>query len=599
MDIEVSLSALTPSQYRPFMKLWRPNQKLVKIFQKISGKTGRKAMRLYFDLDNERLLKAFAPECPPKIKSYLEEKGFVLEDYASGIAKDKHNRVMRIGKILSRDPELAQLYESDPERKAIVTLTKGKKIVCLSMHPYDVAGMSTGRGWTSCMDLDKGENRRYVRDDIKQNTLIAYLIDSTDRNITRPLSRVLIKAFHPEDQRKVTFYHVDKVYPTPNDALTDAVQEFVNDKINDQLLTKDQMQGVFTIDPHLYDDGTTQIRPELTQKDADPEVVKNILQTSPSSFLRVLPQSTWDALARRFKQDLYNMAFDQSAGQSGGLSTDPLNKFLTALDNVLDKSAFDRIVLAVCAYILRRSHTPFRPGIVVQNAVEFDSPVVMKLIMKETPDRVVEIARQAALIFPASSVRTGRGAENRIKCSQTVIDWYKNGDIPNNDSGRAFVAAYCGAILDTLRMPKLAVEIKKVADVIGAASVVEHYEYFDRAEMEVRAAVYASDFSQYEESRLGTILLRAANSEKAAFDAYRYEFSKKKGSYMNVTDMTGNPAFWSIFIAELGKNGIEGMQMPYDKIAIYPVKQFTSDELFKEAMNSAVMSATKLFVESL
>ena len=69
--------------------------------------------------------------------------------------------------------------------------------IIISRHPYDIAGMSTGRGWRSCMHLEDGQFNEYVPQTIAAGGLIAYLCNEDDKNIKNPKGRVLIKPFAP------------------------------------------------------------------------------------------------------------------------------------------------------------------------------------------------------------------------------------------------------------------------------------------------------------------------------------------------------------------------------------------------------------------
>lgn len=85
-------------------------------------------------------------------------------------------------------------FEDDPIR-ALKAQASDRYTVVISRHPYDLAGMSTGRGWTSCVNLVDGKDRRYVLAHIKNGSLIAYIIRSDDTNIEHPVSRVIIDRF--------------------------------------------------------------------------------------------------------------------------------------------------------------------------------------------------------------------------------------------------------------------------------------------------------------------------------------------------------------------------------------------------------------------
>lgn len=184
MHIFTLLEALKPSQYIwSLVKGWDKN-KLIKEFQNQSHKKDRNAYRIFIPVvsnDNTSL------EPNPQIKQFLDQQGFEIIDYTKGQVKKKYDgRTLRLGKVLP--DELKQTFANDPSRQA----TKKETMAVISRHPYDLAGMSTGRGWTSCQNLDDDSECAYVPKDIKQGTLIAYEVAVKDYNINNPLGRILI-----------------------------------------------------------------------------------------------------------------------------------------------------------------------------------------------------------------------------------------------------------------------------------------------------------------------------------------------------------------------------------------------------------------------
>jgi hypothetical protein len=230
--------ALKPSQYRNLVKSWDKNR-YAQIFSKYPH--DRNAYRIYLPLP---------PTTPtskiePLIQQKLATKNYKISDYVSGMATDGR-RQMRIGKLLSDDPQLTKQFANDPARSA----TKQDLMVVISRHPYDIAGMSTGRGWTSCMNLHDGENAHYVPAEIEGGTLIAYLVNVNDKNIEKPLARTLIKPFinviNPTD---IAFGIENKVYGTGTASFVDVVSRWVNDVNNARALN-----GIFQFNPKSYRD---------------------------------------------------------------------------------------------------------------------------------------------------------------------------------------------------------------------------------------------------------------------------------------------------------------------------------------------------------
>jgi hypothetical protein len=134
---------------------------------------------------------------------FLSSIGYTISDYIQGIAFQNENekRQVRIGKLLSqhKKPELLQKFNMDPIRQLAKQGSKTEYSVVVSQHPYDVAGMSAGTGreaWhSSCLNAVGGGNNRYLPGEIKNGTLVAYLIKSDDTNIQKPLGRVNVKPY--------------------------------------------------------------------------------------------------------------------------------------------------------------------------------------------------------------------------------------------------------------------------------------------------------------------------------------------------------------------------------------------------------------------
>ena len=266
MELMVSLSALPPSQYRKYRKGWKPNPTLLALFEKISGKKGHKAMRIYIDAKTDAVIKNITQNVKPPIQivDALMEKNIVLVDYVAGTGKDSHGRVVKIGKYLAKDAALKKMFDSDPQRKSLVNATRNHQLICISMHPYDIAGMSTDRGWVSCMNLKTGSNKKYVKQDVANGTLIAYLIDPQDKNINKPIARCLAKPFFEKTKAKAAerfvgsetvnaLYLVEYAYPDNKMPFVHTLQDWLNEQINPFVATTER-KGVYELSSKLYVD---------------------------------------------------------------------------------------------------------------------------------------------------------------------------------------------------------------------------------------------------------------------------------------------------------------------------------------------------------
>lgn len=166
-------------------------------------------------------------QIPNDIHSHLESHGFTIpsfHEYRAGYAVDKHGRMTSIGKALGRTkaaPELKQKFDNDPNRQ-----TRSESLsVAITHNPHHVAGMSTDRGWTSCMHMYDGCNTNQIEKDIQHGTHTAYLIHKDDKNIENPIARLNLKPHVNESGH--TILRPDKnIYGSGNDQFHNTVKEW-------------------------------------------------------------------------------------------------------------------------------------------------------------------------------------------------------------------------------------------------------------------------------------------------------------------------------------------------------------------------------------
>ena len=295
MELIVSLSALPPSLYRQYRKGWKPNPVLLHLFEKLSGKKGTKAMRIYIDAKTDAVIKNItqAVKPPKEVVDALAQKKIEIVDYVAGTGKDEHGRVVRIGRAL-KDPSVKKAFDSDPGRKSLVNATRSHQLICISMHPYDIAGMSTDRGWSSCMNLKTGSNRRFIKQDVANGTLIAYLIDAQDKNINKPVARALAKPYFQHDEHGEVakkhqvvganvnaMYLVDYAYPDSTMPFVHVLQNWFDQHINPHLAVTER-NGMYTMHERLYRDKRDpdfdyDLEKDLTAGNLD-NVIKSIIE---------------------------------------------------------------------------------------------------------------------------------------------------------------------------------------------------------------------------------------------------------------------------------------------------------------------------------
>ena len=190
------------------------------------------------------------------------------------------NRSMRIGKLFEGIKNVVISNTNDSVKAVFNELynmymtresAKEGLVLVLSKHPYDIAGMSTGRGWRSCMNLVNGQYNPYVVYSIKGNVLIAYLCkeeDTTDIidskgvhhkndkiNIQHPLGRVLIKPYFKKNDdgsvdRSSSILRCSIAYGTFYPEAIKNLQYWLDYNWN-QYMDKDNSNYVFD-DEHFY-----------------------------------------------------------------------------------------------------------------------------------------------------------------------------------------------------------------------------------------------------------------------------------------------------------------------------------------------------------
>jgi hypothetical protein len=102
-------------------------------------------------------------------------------------------------------------------------------MIVFSSIPEDIAAMSTNRYWTSCMNLQGGMNRESVFCEIKDGGFIAYLCLKDDKNIEKPLARVLIRRFDNKAGKSIAVLE-ESVYGNPLDGFEQQVQKWIDSK---------------------------------------------------------------------------------------------------------------------------------------------------------------------------------------------------------------------------------------------------------------------------------------------------------------------------------------------------------------------------------
>ena len=177
--------------------------------------------------------------------------------------------------------KLIKQYNEIPEVKDLRPNKTKKYYIVFSKHPYDIAGMSTDRGWSSCMNLYSGSNARYIQYDVRMGTMVAYLVKEDDLNIKNPTARIAIKPFiNYENPSDVLYEPESRTYGTAHAEFWQQVNKLVSE-------AQPGKTGTFELVDTLYCDSK-----RYRTKYGDPDMTNRINQM----FLKKQPATTVDEI---------------------------------------------------------------------------------------------------------------------------------------------------------------------------------------------------------------------------------------------------------------------------------------------------------------
>jgi hypothetical protein len=196
------------------------------------------------------------------IKSNPTYKRIEKEDGTIDWARDS-----RGNKIVDKAPTnltVSQAFANDPIRAA----NKDVKLV-VTRSKEGVGGMSTGKGWTSCMNLDTGCNRHYVPKDIEHGTLTAYLVRKGDeKSIDNPVGRVNLKQFIDSDTHHKIFRPESNVYGAMPASAHKAIQHWA------ESVYPHKEDSIYAKHSELYNDDGNSVH--ITGNPSTEKISKNV-----------------------------------------------------------------------------------------------------------------------------------------------------------------------------------------------------------------------------------------------------------------------------------------------------------------------------------
>ena len=123
--------------------------------------------------------------------------------------------------------DIIRWFEMSPSRSGS---GKSKEYaIVISKNPEDIENMSTGRSWSSCMEIGKGELYGQVYCEIKDGGFIAYLTTPDDKEIKNPKSRVLIRRFDSKTGKSIAVVE-ESIYGWEVPGFVQEVKKWVESK---------------------------------------------------------------------------------------------------------------------------------------------------------------------------------------------------------------------------------------------------------------------------------------------------------------------------------------------------------------------------------
>lgn len=166
------------------------------------------------------------------IKEYLDEWGFEepqnTYDYKELLKSENASNLI---KSILEDIKLYYdeffSFFNDPFR-----ISKSSNLIAvITIKPEDIVMMSTGRRWTSCMNLDGGAHKEDVFCEAETGGFVAYLIEEGDEDLDKPLARISVKRFESNSGVSIAVPETE-VYSSGEDY--ESFKKVVNDWISEK-----------------------------------------------------------------------------------------------------------------------------------------------------------------------------------------------------------------------------------------------------------------------------------------------------------------------------------------------------------------------------
>lgn len=283
-DGQLLTEALTLGKAKQYTSIERNPEIIKQMDSIISGisnlknaKVSRNGHRVYVPVKKDVTTKDIKGKAYKFVNGFLSQRGYKVVDYIKNKAEDEYGRVTKITKLLSKhnEDDLLQFYNNDKSRNSS-NRVESNYYFAFSTHQYDIAGASTDRDWTSCMNLyNSWQGREYIRHDIEQGTIVCYLISDDDFNIEDPIARAFIKPYVSVEDINEVYYHPDNFYGNSPSGMYSELKSIIEE-------VQGEVYGIFDLDRNLYCDSNVRINKYTDNLDdilagkASPKDVKDV-----------------------------------------------------------------------------------------------------------------------------------------------------------------------------------------------------------------------------------------------------------------------------------------------------------------------------------